>query len=180
MPYRLSDVGYGVGENKVDRDQSDSGYNDIAKNSYLEVECVFKLSLENEIIGAEIDRKDQHKYGDYYLNVGRKGCKAIVLYSESSGACGRKCGSKSLKNTKTAKEQKNKLNEREKKIYHVKDKRGGFHFGNKLRNLRTGALRLHDMKVSASAEGDKRHNENENSHSADPVCERAPHKKRLG
>ena len=145
------------------------------ERAQLKVERFLQLSGEQQKIAVEIDGEQQHEHRDDYLDIGREAAHAVVIEAEAAGAGGGKGGVQRLKHRHSSAEKHYEFHQGKHKIDGIKQHGGGAHPGHQLADRGTRALRFHDVHVLGAGKRDKRHDEHQHAHSADPVGEAPPH-----
>ena len=88
--------------------QTDAAQNDCKIQAQFFVsENVFPLLDENQVIAAEVDTKQNHKYGSDILDIGGVAGQRVVFNAKTAGTCGAEGSTDSLEQSHAADQQKN-------------------------------------------------------------------------
>ena len=168
---------------RIERHDIDADY-DRRQNDEAEVEpqllhlCrLQELTRYYQDIHGEIHAEQHHEYRDNRLEiVGVVGGDVRVSHAEAACAGGREAGVYRVKELHAAAEQEDHLQHRQSEVDAVEHSGVVAHLGHRLADDRTRAFGAHEVDILLTAElRDKREQEHDYAHAAQPVHKAAPH-----
>ena len=172
----LSEAGVLIGHHYGDHNDR---YQDDAEipADFFNRKCFLEFFLKDQIVGAEVNTKEDHGDGHYYLQVYGIAGHTVVFDPESSGSGRTKGNGQSIKKRHASNQQEDDLYNGHSQIYQVQgfgcgtDSRGQFIY------RRSRALCFHQVHMrTASCDMEDRKQENQDTHTPDPVGEASPEK----
>ena len=141
---------------------------------FFHFKCLSKFLCKNKEIYIKVYPKQNHEYSDHYLKVGTVTCHAVSFNTKTSGTGSTECSTESVKQRHFSNQQKYDLDQCYCNVDGIQDFGSRLYFWSKFTYRWSRAFCFHQVHVVTACKRQQRKDEDQNSHTSDPVCETSP------